>query len=96
MVCDEYVWFVSYREKPEGIIISKYTVAGDIVYRTSFKKPDDIAEFIGNIRVPSIRSEGGYLRFDWLYFNDVGSKWHVKRLMEMRLREPESANLVAP
>lgn len=96
VVCDEYVWFVSYREKPEGIIISKYTVAGDIVYRTSFKKPDDIAGFVGNIRVPSIRSEGGYLRFDWLYFNDVGSKWHVKRLMEMRLREPESASLVAP
>lgn len=89
VLCDEYVWFITHREEPGKIIISKYTVLGDIVYRASFRKPDDITGFIGYIRVPSLRSEGGYLKFDWLYFKNVGREWHIKRLMEMRLREPE-------
>ena len=45
----------------------------------SFRNPDHIDGFIGYIRIPSLHSEAGYLYFDWLDFQDIDSKWYIKR-----------------
>lgn len=90
VLCDEYVWFVTHQEEKGKIVISKFTITGDLVYRTSFRNPHRIEGFVGYIRIPSLRSEGGYLYFDWLDFRDINREWHIKRWLKMRLREPAS------
>ncbi|TNI88471.1 hypothetical protein CF120_15110 [Aeromonas allosaccharophila] len=92
VLCDEHVWFLTHQEEPGKIVISKFTVTGDLVYRTSFRNPDRVEGFIGYIRVPSLRSRDGYLYFDWLDFRDINREWHIKRWLEMRMREPEMPN----
>lgn len=88
VLCDGHVWFVTHQEEPGKIVISKFTVTGDMVYRTSFRKPDRVEGFVSYIRIPSLRTEGGYLYFDWLDFRDIGREWHIKRWLKMRMREP--------
>ncbi len=92
VLCDDYVWFITHQEEPGKIVISKFTLTGDLVYRTSFRNPDRVDGFIGYIRVPSLRSQDGYLYFDWLDFRDINREWHIKRWLEMRVREPEMPN----
>jgi hypothetical protein len=93
VLCDDQVWFVTHQEEPGKIIISKFTVTGDLVYRTSFRNPDRVEGFVSYIRIPSLRSKGGYLYFDWLDFRDVNREWHIKRWVKMRMREPASQNI---
>lgn len=90
--CDDYVWFVTHQEEKGKIVISKFTITGDLVYRTSFRNPDRIEGFIGYIRIPSLRSENGYLYFDWLDFRDINREWHIKRWLKMRMKEPDRPN----
>jgi hypothetical protein len=92
VLCDDDVWFVTHQEEPGKIVISKFTVTGDLVFRTSFRNPDRVDGFIGYIRVPSLRSEGGYLYFDWLDFREINREWHIKRWMKMRMKEPDMPN----
>jgi len=93
VLCDgDDVWFVTHQEVPEKIVISKFTVTGDLVFRTSFRKPDRVEGFIGYIRIPSLQSEGGYLYFDWLDFRDINREWHIKRWLKMRIKEPNRPN----
>lgn len=87
---DDTVWFVTHQEVPGQIVISKYTVTGDLVFRTSFRNPDRVEGFTGYIRIPSLRSEGGYLYFDWLDFRDINREWHIKRWLKMRMKEPDN------
>lgn len=88
VLCDDYVWFVTHQEEPGKIVISKFTVTGNLMYRTSFRKPDRIEGLAGDFRTPSLRSEDGYLYFDWLDFRRNYSEWHIKRWLKMRMREP--------
>jgi len=90
VLCDDRLWFITHREEKDKIVISKFTDTGDLLYRTSFQNPDRVAGFVGTIRVPSVRSEGGYLYFDWLDFRDILGEWHIKRWLKMRMREPDS------
>ena len=92
VLCGDDVWFVTHQEEPGKIVISKFTVTGDLVFRTSFRNPDRVEGFIGYIRVPSLRSEGGYLYFDWLDFRDINREWHIKRWLKMRMKEPDMSN----
>jgi len=85
---DDDVWFITHQEVPGNILISKFSVTGDLVFRTSFRNPDGVEGFVGYIRVPSLRSEGGYLYFDWLDFRDINREWHIKRWLKMRIKEP--------
>lgn len=89
---DEDVLFVTHQEEPGKIVISKFTVTGDLVFRTSFRNPERVDGFTGYIRVPSLRSEGGYLYFDWLDFRDINREWHIKRWLKMRMKEPDRPN----
>jgi len=88
VLCDESIWFVTHQEEPGKIVISNFTVAGDLVFRTSFPNPEKVKEFVGYIRIPSLRAEGGYLYFDWLHFRNEGQEWHIKRWLKMRVKEP--------
>lgn len=88
VICDEHVWFISYDEGPGKNVISKFTVTGDLVFRIYFRNPNRIEGFVSSIRSPSLRSEGGYLYFDWLDFRDINREWHIKRWLKMRMREP--------
>jgi hypothetical protein len=89
---DENVWFVTHQEEPGKIVISKFTVTGDLVFRTSFRNPERVDGFTGYIRVPSLQSEGGYLYFDWLDFRNSNREWHIKRWLKMRMKEPDRPN----
>lgn len=89
---DDDVWFITHQEVPGNIVISKFSVTGDLVFRTSFRNPDGVEGFVGYIRIPSLRSEGGYLYFDWLDFRDINQKWHIKRWLKMRIKEPDKPN----
>lgn len=90
VLCDDAVWFVTHQEEPGKIVITKFTVTGDLVFRTSFRNPDRIDGFVGYIRIPSLRTDGGYLYFDWLDFRDINREWHIKRWLKMRMQEPIS------
>ena len=92
VLCDEDVWFVTHQEEPGKIVISKFTATGDLAFRTSFRKPDRVEGFVGDLRTPSLRSEGGYLYFDWLDFRNVNREWHIKRWLKMRMKEPDMPN----
>jgi hypothetical protein len=92
VLCDDDVWFVTHQEESGKIVISKFTVTGDLVFRTSFRNPDPVKGFIGYIRIPSLRSDGGYLYFDWLDFRDINREWHIKRWLKMRMKEPDMPN----
>lgn len=93
VLCEgEDIWFITHQEKPGNIVISKFTVRGDLVFRTSFRNPDRVEGFIGYIRVPSVRSEDGYVYFDWLDFRDINRAWHIKRWLKMRMKEPNMPN----
>lgn len=88
VLCDSHVWFITHQEVPGKMVISKFTLTGDLVYRTSFRNPKPVEGFIGYIRVPSLRVQDGYLYFDWLDFRENNPDWHIKRQLEMRIREP--------
>jgi hypothetical protein len=88
VLCDDHVWFITHMEEPGKIIITKYKITGDLVYRASFQNPDRVEGFVGYIRVPSLRSEAGYLYFDWLDFREIDHEWHIRRWLKMRMMEP--------
>lgn len=87
-ICDEHIWFVAHQEERGKMVVTKFTIAGDLVYRISFRWPEPIQGFIGYISIPSLRSEAGYLYFDWQDFRNTANEWHIKRIFKMRLREP--------
>lgn len=92
MLCDEYVWFVTHQEVSGKMVITKYTHAGDIAFRISFLRPEPVPGFVGYIAIPSLRSEAGFLYFDWMDFRDINREWHIKRILKLRVREPAEQN----
>ncbi len=95
VLCDDHIWFVAHQEEPGKILISRFTINGDLVSRSSFRNPDRLQGFVGYIRIPSLRSEGGYLYFEWLDFRDINREWHIKRWLKMRMKEPEMPKAAA-
>lgn len=90
VLCDEHVWFVTHQEERGKIVITKLTITGDLVFRVSFPKPEPIPGFVGYISIPSLRSEAAYLYFDWMDFRDINREWHIKRILKLRMREPQA------
>lgn len=87
-VCEgDSIWFVAHLETPNAITVTKYTTSGDFLYRLAFKRPDEVNGFIGYINEPSFHSENGYLNFEWWYFKDQASEWHIKRTLNVRFLE---------
>ena len=84
------LWFFDYAAERGKMILTKYTAAGDLVYRVSFDKPAPIFGFAGHIMSPTFKAEGGYLNFDWWDSNQAGDDRHIKRSMKVRLAEPKA------
>jgi hypothetical protein len=92
-LCDKkYILYYAHLEIPGKMIMTKYTVTGDMLYRISFQKPEEVKGFTGYIHTPSIKSGNGYLTFEWWHFRNYNRKWEVKRTLKVRLREPTAAN----
>jgi hypothetical protein len=92
VLCEpENIFYYTKLEPPNKMVITKYTVTGDMLYRISFQKPEELKGFIGAIRKPSLKSENGYLNFEWWYFQRNTSRdgWEVKRTLKVRLHEPK-------
>lgn len=90
-ICDQSdIWFIAHLEQPGKMVLSKYTITGDLLYRISFQNPENVKGFIGYPMLPTLKSESGYLYFDWWHFTDINMVWHVKRSLKVRLREPQS------
>lgn len=89
-VCDaKTVWFLANTEEKNKMIISKYSITGDLIYRISFNKPEDTS-YINEIRKPSIMAENGYLYFDWVQIIKQSTNvWHIKQILKARVREPK-------
>lgn len=88
-LCDkDNIFFIAHLEEPGKMVVTKYTPNGDLQYRISFQNPEEVKGFVGYIMAPTIKSEGGYLYFEWWHFMDSNMQWHVKRSLKARFREP--------
>jgi hypothetical protein len=85
------IWFVDYAQDRRRVILTKFTIQGDFVYRLSFQKPDTVDGYLGHIMQPTFHAENRYLYFDWWNTNQSGEDRHIKRSMKVRVREPQSA-----
>lgn len=89
-LCDkDYILYYAHLELTNKMVITKYTNTGDMLYRISFQKPEEVKGFTGYIQTPTIKSEHGYLTFEWWHFRDYNKMWEVKRTLKVRLREPQ-------
>ena len=89
-LCDkEYILYYAHLELTNKMVITKYTDTGDMLYRISFQKPEEVKGFTGYIQAPTIKSEHGYLTFEWWHFRNYNKMWEVKRALKVRLREPQ-------
>jgi hypothetical protein len=94
----DYIIYYAYLELPvpDQMVITKYTVTGDMIYRIRFHHPEKLSGFIGSINESSVKLENGYLNFEWWYFRSMlnhkknGIEWHVKRIIKARFREPDN------
>ena len=91
VLCEaEALWFFDYAAERGKMILTKYTAAGDLIYRISFDKPAPMHGFAGHIMNPTFKEEAGNLNFDWWDSNQAGNDRHVKRSMKVRLAEPKA------
>lgn len=90
-ICDaNNMWFTDYVGEDGMLILAKYSINGDMLYRIGFERPEAPKGFLGGIMYPTFKSADGYLYFEW--WNSNGTTWerHVKQSLRVRLREPES------
>lgn len=85
VLCDERVWFI--REVPDSnqLTITQTTRTGELVFHTTFVRPRDEPGLSGGIRMPSLRSEGDYLYFDWMLSRTAGTQRLLKRSLNLRV-----------
>ncbi len=99
-LCDtEHIWLGYYvtAKDASGMVIAKYTLDGQLIYKLKFQKPDMVAGYLGSIPEPSFRHESGYLVFDWVNASQSGAGWKVSRRIRARIVEPaRSSNVNIP
>jgi hypothetical protein len=84
VLCGDRVWFV--RELPDSnkMAIAQYSRAGDLLLHTTFVRPRNEPGLSGALRLPSLRSEGDYLYFDWMFSRLAGNHRLLKRSVSLR------------
>ncbi len=87
LCADDSIIFLSEIDEPGKFVFSKFTVSGDLVYRASFRTPERVYGR-GLIRLPSARSDDGFLYFDWLDLQRINHDWYIVRWLKMRMKEP--------
>lgn len=89
---DNFVWFVSSQEMPEKTVITKYTIAGDLVYNLAITNPSTTDNNLSKRMVlNSFSEEGGYMAFYWIQElpTDKGPPpIYWSRLTKFRFKEP--------
>ncbi len=93
---DSSLWFSDYVTESNRVVLTKFALNGDFVYRLSFAKPEGAGDFPGFVLQPTFRSETGYLHFEWWNARQSGRQWLVKRAMKVRLKEPSAAMAPPP
>lgn len=82
--CDpDVIWFLDYVIEKDRMVITKYSINGDFIYRLSFRKPSE-----GFILSPTLKSENGYLNFEWWDADTSASGKFIKRSIKARIKEP--------
>lgn len=90
-ICDpDAIWFLDYVIEMGRTTLTKYSTAGDLVYRISFEKPKEPSGYAGGIIIPTFKAENGYLQFEWWNTNQSGWDRHVKRSLRVRIKEPQT------
>lgn len=84
VLCDDHVWFIQDPVDSNKITITQYTRSGDLVFHTSFVRPRNEPGLMGALRVPSLRSEGDYVYFDWTLSRTAGNQKLLKRSLNLR------------
>jgi len=83
------VWFMDYVIENGRMTLTKYSVGGDLIYRLSFDKPEEPYGYPGAILNPTFKEQNGYLSFEWWNTKQSGYDRHIRRSMEVRVREPD-------
>jgi len=90
-ICDQNnIWFITHLEQPNKMLVTKYTTTGNLVYRISFRNPEEVSGFTGYPVLPTIKPENGFLNFEWWHFKGIYTDWHVARTLKVRFLEPVS------
>lgn len=87
---DDALWFPDFSLDPRHVILTKFTIGGDFVYRLNFEKPHSPGGYLGHIMQRTFRAENGYLYFDWWNTNQSGWDRRIRRSLKVRVREPQS------
>ncbi len=85
VLCDDHVWFIENPLDSTKIVISQTSRAGDLLFRTTFLRPRDEPGLTGSLRLPSLRSEGDYVYFDWVLSRSDGNQRLLKRSLSVRV-----------
>jgi len=90
-LCEERaLWFIEQGSGRPRITITKYSSAGDFIYRAGFARPPAPEGFKGIVVTPTFHASAGHLYFDWWDIRQSGSQILVKRSTKVRFREPGS------
>lgn len=88
-VCDpDAIWFLDYAVEKGRMGLTKFSASGDFLYRASFETPEDSGTFTGSILKPTLRTQGGFLHFDWWNTSRSGGEHQVRRTLKLRFAEP--------
>jgi hypothetical protein len=77
------------------VVLNKYSLSGDLIYKVRFERPTEPVYYRGTLDVTTVKSERGYLSFDWQSSYDdappgsVDRVLHINRRMKVRIKEPE-------
>lgn len=89
---DNFVWFVSSHELPEKTVITKYSIAGDLVYNIAIANPRVVDNnLVKQMVINSFSEEGGHIAFYWI--DELPTDWgpptiYWQRLTKFRFKEP--------
>lgn len=84
VLCDDRVWFIRDLPDSEKITITQTTRSGDLVFHTAFIRPRSEPGFSGALRLPSLRTEAGYVYFDWMISRNADNQKLLKRSLSLR------------
>lgn len=86
--CDpDVIWFLDYVIEKGNMVITKYSINGNFIYRASFPKPTE-----GFILSPTIKASDGYLEFEWWDAETSASGKFIKRTIKARIKEPSTVH----
>jgi hypothetical protein len=91
-ICDpDAIWFEDYVIERGRMVLTKYSVTGDFIYRISFEQPPAPYGYAGALLMSTFKSSDGFLNFEWWNTSQSGRDRHIKRSMKVRIKEPQDS-----